>query len=72
MVFRLLVIGLIAASFPAFGQEREDPRLVTYRGLLSEANDRVVTLNAQVQALTAEVQKLKAQTKATDPTVEKK
>jgi hypothetical protein len=61
----VLLVALMA--LPANAQQPpSDPRLETYKQLLSEANDRVVGLAAQVQHLQAEIAKLKAPAKEPD------
>lgn len=55
---------LVLISLPALAQPAPvDPALSMAKQLLSEANDRVIALGAQVQGLQAEIAKLKADAK---------
>jgi uncharacterized coiled-coil DUF342 family protein len=76
-IFIIALMALLAAPAAAQQAPQDDPKITTYRNLLSEANDRVVSLNAtavglqeQIKALTAERDKLRAEIdalKAKDP-----
>lgn len=71
----LLVIGGVLIGICLIGychdgnaqQPAPDPKLDTYKFLLSEANERVVQANGALAALQAEIAKLKEQAKATEP-----
>ncbi len=66
--FTILIILSLAVALPAGAQQPDDAKVATYRDLLTEANDRLTTINAkamglqeQVKALTVERDKLKAE-----------
>ncbi len=51
----LLSLAFASLSLPALAQQPpQDPVAATYRQLLTEANDRIVTLAAQAQRLETE------------------
>lgn len=65
MLVKLLFAAMVLAASPALAQQSApDSRLATYRNLLSEANDRLVSVTAQAEAqiavLRKEIDELKA------------
>jgi conjugal transfer/entry exclusion protein len=57
----LVMILLTLMSLPASAQQADHPKVDTYRQLLSEANDRLAGMAAQVQQLQTQVQQLQAE-----------
>lgn len=72
----LCLIGLIGWWNSSQAQQQsDDPRIVPYRQLLTDANDRVATAMGQINTLALENAQLKAELaklKAEKPAAEKK
>ena len=60
-------IVVVAVSVARAQQPPEDGRIAVYRQLLTQANDNVAALGAQLQAAQIENAKLKAQIEKTKP-----
>lgn len=60
---RLALIAIVALVISGAANAQEDPKIIIYRQLLTEANERIVGFAAQLQAAQAEIAKLKGEVK---------
>lgn len=60
---KLLAAAILSTTlaYPCFAQTSPNPEVVTYQQLLTEANERVAKLSAQIHALTADNTRLKSE-----------
>lgn len=60
-----LAITLLLLATPAFAQQpQQDPQIIVYRTLLSDANERLVQTIAQYERMVADLKKQNADMKA--------
>ena len=63
----VVIVGIAVSCGARAKQPPEDGRVAVYRQLLTQANDNIVALGAQLQAAQIENAKLKAQIEKTKP-----